>query len=308
VMKPVSTRRVRALAPQREPPVAFAFGLFSGLLALLFMRALGTPQLDMDAYRMGVGIAAGAGGLTALGVGLVRPYPRFRRASLLFIVFVGALVGMAMQWILLVRAPSYRTYILSTGLTTAEPSSWILAGGALGALPAAAAAGFFAGVQRLFANARAHDARERMMMPFAAVCALLGSMALGAAQTDELLLVVGVITLAVIALAEIFVSDLLRARWLHRVFASGESSYEVVPFEGELDACDLPLVIGAVAPRAVIVQVGEERGYRAAARTPIAATGATETEALAPLRRRRIALLAVGALTSVSSVVALVGR
>lgn len=303
-----SNTAVRALAPMRQPPIVLAFGLFSGLLALLFMRALGTPVLDMGAYRIGVGIAAGAGVVAAWGVRLLQPHPRFRWFSLALVIAIGAIVGMAMQWLLLERVPSSRTYVLSTGLTTAEPLSWVLAGAPLGALPAAAASAFLAVVQRLFADARAHDARERMLMPFAAVCALLGALALGDAPSDELVLVVGVLALAVVSLAEIFVSDLARTRWLARVFAGGEASFEVVPLEDDLAASDLPMVVGAVTPRAVIVQVGEERGYRAAARTPLAATGATATEALAPVRRRRIALLTVVALTSVSTVVALVGR
>lgn len=261
----------------------------------------------MDAYRIGVGIAAGAGVLTAWGVRLLRPYPRYRWVSRLLVVGVGAIVGMAMQWVLLARVPSYRTYVLASGFTTGEPIGWILAGAPLGAIPAAAAAGFLAGAQHLFAQ-RAHDARERMLMPFAAVCALLGSLSLGTAQNDELVLVAGVITLALIALGEIFFADRARTRWLRRVFVGEESAFEVVALDSDLDARDLPMVVGAVSPRAVIVQVGEERGYRAAARTPIAATGATAIEALAPVRRRRIALVAVVALTSVSSVIALVGR
>lgn len=292
----------------REPPIAFAFGLFSGLLALLFMRALGTPQLDADAYRVGVGIAAVAGVITAWVVRLLRPFPRHRRGSLLLVVLAGAVVGMAMQWVLLARIPSYRAYVLASGLTTAEPIGWILAGAPLGAVPAAAAAGFLAGAQRLFANARAHDARERMLMPFAGVCALLGSLSLGATQADELVLVAGVVALALLALGEIFFADLARTRWLRRVFAGGESSFEVVPLADDLESCDLPMVVGAVAPRAVIVHVGEECGYRAAARTPVAATGATAIDALAPVRRRRIAVLGVVALTGASSLVALLAR
>jgi hypothetical protein len=300
--------RVRALAPRREPPIAFAFGLFSGLLALLFMRTLGTPLLDMDAYRAGVGIAAGAGVITALAVRVLKPYPRFRWASLFLVIVVGAAVGMAMQYILLERVPTYRTYVLASGFTTAEPTSWVLAGAPLGAIPAAAAAGFLAGVQRLFANARAHDARERMLMPFAAVCAVLGSLALGTAQPDELALALGVVILAMIALAEIFFADRSRSRWLQRVFLGSEASFEVVPLEACPASNDLPMVIGAVAPRAVIVQVGEESGYRGAARTPLAATGATAMEALAPVRRRQIALLAVAVATGVCSIISFAGR
>jgi hypothetical protein len=308
VTKAADKPRVRALAPTREPPIAFAFGLFSGLLALLFMRTLGTPQLDLDAYRIGVAIAAGAGIATAWVVRLLRPYPRYRWASVFLVVAVGAGVGMAMQWVLLARMPSYRTYVLSSGFTTAEPISWILAGAPLGALPAAAAAGFLAGAQRLFANARAHDARERAFMPFAAICALLGAFALGGAEPAEVPLVAGVVVVALIALAEIFVADVLRTRWLRRVFASTEPSFEVVSLEGSPASSDLPLVVGAVIPRAVIVQVGEERGYRGAARTPIATTGATEVEALAPVRLRRMALLAVVGVASLWSLAAFAAR
>ena len=92
------------------------------------------------------------------------------------------------------------------------------------------------------------------------------------------------------------------------VFADVESSFEVIPSPADFDASTLPQVVGAVAPRSLIVRVGEEPGYRVTARTPIATTGATATEAVAPLRSRGIAVLAVVALTSLSSITALMSR
>jgi hypothetical protein len=298
----------RALAPLREPPIAFAFGLFAGLLALLFMRALGTPGLDRGAYRIGVALAAAAGVGTAWAIQLLRRHPRLPRlAPLGLVIAVGAALGMGIQWLLLVRAPAHHAYILAGGFTTGHPVAWVLEGALVGVVPALVAAGFLAGAQRLFVQ-RALDARERVLMPFAAASALLGSLAFGAAGAEELVLVACVVVLALVTLGEILVADLARGRWLRRVFGGEEPAFEIVARPDPLEPCDLPHVVAAVRPLSLVVYVGEERGYRAAARTPLAATGVTAEHALAPLRQRQLALLSVVGVASLLSAVMLVTR
>ena len=275
------------LAARREPPIAFAFGLFAGLLAMVFMRALGTADLDAEAYEIGVVIAAGAGVVTAWGVRLVRPYPRYRRMSLVMVIGMGALVGIAIQWVLLFRAPRDHAYGLSAGLSTSDGFSWVLAGAPIGALPALVAAGLLAGVERLFTHG-AYDARERLFFPFATVSALLGGVAVGLVGPREKLLVCGVIALSLIALCEIAIADLTRAQWLRRVFEGSDPAHEVVPLSHINEARGLPLVVAGVVPLSVIMQSEGASSYRTAARIPLAATGMTIKEALAPLGRRRV--------------------
>ena len=273
----------RPLATRRQPPIAFAFGLFSGLLAILCMRALGTPDLDPVAYEIGVVSAAGAGIVTALGVGRLRPYPRYRRHSILLVIAAGALVGMTIQWLLLVRSAGH-TVGLSSGLSTGEPFGWVAVGAPIGAVPALVAAALLASVERLFSN-RAHDARERLFFPFATASALLGAVAVGTVGGREKILVSGVIALAAIALCEIMLADVRRLFWLRRIFEGNDDALEIVPLEAEQEASGLALVVGGVVPLSVIMQRGQE-GYRVAARSPLAATGMTLADAIVPLRRR----------------------
>src|SRR5262249_30191728 len=132
------------LSAGREPPLAFAFMLLSTVLAVVTMRILGTPILDAGAYRMGVGIAAAAGVVTGLVVRATHRRPRIRKLAWAFIPIAGACVAMGIQLVLLVRAPAERTYILASGVTTGEPTTWVLAGAPFGALPALVAAGALA--------------------------------------------------------------------------------------------------------------------------------------------------------------------
>jgi hypothetical protein len=263
------------------------------------MRLLGTPVLDAGAYRIGIALAGVAGLATGLVLPALRRSPRLRNVAWAFVALAGAMVGSAMQVVLLARKPPLRTYILASGLTTEDAFSWALAGAPLGVLPALVAAGVvFLAFRAASADARpAGDDRERIMLPFAAACAVMASAANGFAENGELPVTLGMTLLAVAALAEIGVADALRARWLRRVFAGQDAAHEVVPVASFPSAMLLPRVVAGAPVGAVILRIEGEAGYRASARGPVAAASLTEQETLGPVRRRATAL----ALTVVAS-------
>ncbi len=297
----------------REPPLAFAFALLATMLALVTMRLLGTPVLDAGAYRAGVGVAAVGGLLTGLAVRALRVSPRLRNLGWALIPISGALVAMTIQWILLARVPAGRTYMLASGLSTTEPVSWVIAGAPFGAVPALVVIGVLVVAVRLVAppfgvTARSEDTRERMMLPFAAACAVLAAAALGTVDALDLPVVGGVVLLAACALVEILVRDRARVRWLCGIFSGADDAHVVVPATELAVAAELPLVVGNVLPDAVILRIEERPDYRGPARVPIATTALAIEPAIAPLVRRRAALVATFAATFLVGAVAIGAR
>lgn len=284
------------------------FGLFSALLALVAMRALGTPALDPTAYAAGI-VSAGLLGIgTVPALRRLRSMPRLRGVSWTLIPVAGGIVGMIVQALLYVHAPSDRPILLSTGLSTYDPVRWILAGIPLGGTPALLAGAVLAAALRVVLPTGTQDARERMTVPFAGACALLAAGALAGASVVEIPALGIVLLLAVAALVQVLIADRARKRWLDRVFAGEDVSFEVVPLADCPGAGDLPAAVGAVVPRAAIVRVDGEAAYRGAAREPFASTAATPHEAVLPLVRRRLMLIALIATTGVAASIAVVAR
>jgi hypothetical protein len=288
--------------------VTIVFGLFSALLALVAMRALGTPELDSVAYLVGI-ISAGLIGMaTIAALQWLRDKPRFRGVAWTIVPFAGGVVGMIVQAVLCARAPADRPILLSTGLTTYDPVRWILCGMPMGGTAALVAAGVLATALRVVAPAGNHDARERMTVPFAGACGLLAAGALAGAKLIEIPALIIVLLLAVGALVQVLVSDRARTRWLERIFAGEDASFEIVPLADCPGASDLPAAVGAVFPRAAIVRIEDDVAYRGAARTPFASTAATRHEAVLPLLRRRLMLVALLATTGIGASIALIAR
>lgn len=284
------------LMARRDPPIVLSFGLFSALLAVLFMRALGTAELDPKSYETGVGLAAIAGVVTAWGARKLRSRPSHRGLSIVLVLGMGALVGVAIQWLLLVNSPPHHAYILSSGPTSAEPIPWVVVGAPLGALPALLAAGLLAIAERVLSRG-ALDARERLFFPFATASALLGAAALGLVGPHEKLIMGGVMGLALVALFEIAFEDFARTRWLRRLFDGEDCGYELVLIDDPREVYGLPAVVGGVAPYSIIMKSAANQDYRTPARTPLASTGMTVADALWPVRRRRLFVLGVIAFT-----------
>jgi hypothetical protein len=282
--------------------------LLSAVLAVVTMRLIGTPVLDAGAYRLGVGVAAAGGLLVGFLVRAIHRWPPGRVAMWFIIPIAGALVAMAIQWILLARAPTERTYVLASGVTTGEPVTWVLAGAPFGAFPALVVAVVVGFGMRIVSSTPVQDARERVMLPFAAACAILGSLTLGSVAPEELPIAAGIVLVAALALVEITLRDRARKAWLERVFSGEDPQHCLVPITEMTSGIDLPHVVGAVRAEQVIVRIEEPHGYRGAARVPIATTGLVVESAIAPLRLRRNALVAALASTTAVGVVALLLR
>ena len=284
------------------------FGLFSALLALAAMRALGTPDLDPVAYVVGIASAGVLGLGTVKALHWLQTVPRLRGVSWMIVPLAGGVVGMIVQAVLCARAPDERPILLSTGLSTFEPVSWILCGLPLGGIPALLAAGVLGVALRVVAPTGTQDSRERMTVPFAGGCALLAAGALAAARSIEVPALSAVLVLAILALVQVLASDRARMRWLRGVFSGEDESFEIIPLSDCPGAGDLPAAVGAVFPRAAIVKIDREAAYRGAARMPYASTAATPYEAMLPLLRRRLVLFTLLGTTGIAAVVAVVVR
>jgi hypothetical protein len=288
-------------------PITFAFSLVSALLALLVMQLLGTPILDQGACHLGVGLAAVVGALVGVVVRTLRDRPGLRNATWAMVPLAGAFLGMAMQAILLLRRPEARYYVISPGIDSNEPVAYVLAGAPFGALPALLAAVLLWVVLRIANRTPALDARERMLVPLAGTCAILGALAARAASDEELPAVFIVVGLAFLALVEALLADGARMRLLAAVFAGRDPTYEIARLEAAFREC-VPSFVAGVAPSSVMVKGAGERGYRHAAREPFALVGESFAATIAPLhRRQRVALVLLGAL-AVTLTVALATR
>ena len=170
-------------AAHATPPLALGFALLGALLALGTMRALETDALDPWAFYAGIAAATALGAVTAYSVQRLRAHPGWRLARWLLVPIAGGLVGMTVQAVLL-RIPAAYTGP-TTGLTKQDPASWILAGAALGALPAMAAAALLALCLRTAGRSPPLDARERMIVPLAGAVTVFSAAAFGFAASAE---------------------------------------------------------------------------------------------------------------------------
>lgn len=288
--------------------MSIVFGLFSALLALVTMRILGTAELDPVAYFGGIALSGVVGVGTALLHARAQSSVKLRGLSWLLVPLAGGLVGMGVQAIILARSPLERPILLAAGLSTFEPDRWILCGLPMGAIPALVATAVLGLAVRVVSPHGSADARERMTVPFAGACALFATPALGLVRVAELPVVIMMLTLATAALVQVLVSDRTRAAWLRRVFAGEETSFEVVSLAACPAACDLPAAVGAVFPRSAILKIDSDPTYRGAARAPYASTGETELDSTAPLRLRRLVVIALLGASTVGTAIAVAAR
>jgi hypothetical protein len=273
------------------PPLSLPFALLGLLLAHLTMCILQTAVLDEGAHWIGLAISASMGLLAGW---IVPALPRRRRGLPVAVVLAsGALVGMLMQWVLLVREPLGRAYMLSSGIGTSEPILWVGAGAFVGIVPALVLVALYAVAARFYWTTPAQDAWERIMAPFAAAAAILGAGSF-AMSTGSLRVVAALIVLlAMGASTEIMLRDRSRARWLRRVLAGQDPEHELVPLTDA--SVSVPLAVGTVEPRALVVRVIDQASYRSAARDPVVRTTHSLVLAIGPLRQRRLGLLAAQA-------------
>lgn len=288
--------------------MATAFALVSALLAAFTMGALETRLLDEGAYSMGVGIAAVVGFVVAHVAQMGRF--RGRRHAALAVVVAGALVGMAIQTVLLVRLPPFRTYFMSPWVTSKDTLSWILIGAPLGILPAIGAALLFLlGIQLATSAGRPapKDAPERVLVPIAGSAAVLAAFGVAHARADELVVVVIVMAVACGALLQVVRVDRARMRWLQDVFEARDAAFGVTQLE-ESPPVDLPLVVGGLVPGAVITQLSELGTYRSSPAVRYGAAAFTFEATVRPLARRIRVARAVAGFAPICAALAALAR
>lgn len=274
-----------------SPPIAFpesrlgsratavAFALVSALLAALVMTALETRLLDELAYELGVALATVVGFAAATIA---------KRRGAFTVAVAGALVGMTIQAILLVRLPAERTYFMTSAVTTRDPVSWVGMGAILGILPAIGAAVLFLvaiHMARTAGRPAPRDAEERVVLPLAGAAAVLAGLAMPFTRGAEVIVDGIVLVVACAALVEIVRIDRARMRWLRDVFEEREPTYRVLDTD-DVPAMDLPLVIGGIAPSVVVAHAPRLGTYRSAACARYAAAALTLEATTVPLRRR----------------------
>ena len=273
------------------PPLSLPFALLGLLLAHLTMCLLQTAVLDEGAHWIGLAVSTGMGLLAGW---LVPSLPRQRRGLPVLVVLAsGALVGMIMQTVLLLREPPDRAYMLASGIGTADPILWIGSGAFVGVVPALVLVGLYAFAARFYWTTPAQDAWERIMAPFAAAAAFLGAGSFMFSAGSLRVVAAAIVLLAMGASAEIMLRDRSRARWLRRVLAGDDPDHELVPLTDA--AANVPLAVGTVEPRALIVRIVEDAGYRHAARDPVVRTTPSLALAIGPLRQRQLVLVAAQA-------------
>lgn len=263
------------------------FGLLGALVAYGIMRMADTPWYDPYAFYAGVGSAAVLGALSSWAVQRLGRVTSMRVARWVLIPIAGAMVGMIVQAVPLRTPVEY--YVVASGLTKADPITWVLVGIPLGGLPAIIVTFLLHLCLRATAargRAPALDARERMIVPAVGTCLVLSSFALVMASHLETPVVLLIMLLSFVSLVEVVIRDSMRARWIARAFR-GDGPFLIVPMR-EVSASDLPAFIGGVPGGAAIVRLHGETGYRSAAREPVAETNDVEIVATQPLKRRRL--------------------
>jgi hypothetical protein len=275
-------------------------------IAVLAMHGDLVAKYSLDAFW--AGIAATAGLAVAIGHGVARiPAARTRMAAALVLPTIGgALVGVIVQAIVLVslRDQGGAMAIKDLGglVDSTEPISWLAAGLLLGALPALAVSAFLVLSARALRGLVGSDAAEGFNVAFTGGAGLLAAVGLVIVDPWELPPLLGVCVLASVSMLVSFLVDGARLRFLGEVWAGAtggserhvRSAYEVVPADRFMHDTALAPIVTKAGAVSVLVRVDRRVGsYRAAAAEPIALLADTEVATTRPLRRRRLAALAV---------------
>lgn len=266
------------------PPLCLAYALIGLVVGQLVMFVLDANGWDHQAYVWGLGLCAGFGALVGSVGSRVSPTAR-RAYTLLAGGFTGAAIltlvalrGFYQQWIL--GEYLLILLLLSVGIAIGVMAAFVVV------LVDVVASGFVSGTP-------AADARERALLPFVAVSALASALVSGLNHGSDALLALVTMGLACAALAEIFLRDRARVRFLERVLAGADPEHEVVSLAGA--RTDVPLAVGGVIPVALVLRRMQASGYRDAASEPVYQTSLFAALATQPLRKRARAILLVNA-------------
>lgn len=266
--------------------------------ARLSMSILGTSLIDRVTADVGVGVAALCGAVVCVILHAGR-----RRLTWAIVPVAGACIGMFLQLLLLLNRPSYRLYVIASGIDSKHPVAWVLAGAPFGALPAlVAGALLFLALRK---RTLSLDDRQRMLSPLVVGGTLLflGAMPYVHDIADAAV-TVGFIALGVLAMVQILRADERWSSWLASVFASRLVDVSLHAF-AEVPV-GTPLAIAGTSPALVVhgpPGASLASVYRSSARTALCLVAADLEQTLVPLRRRQRLLRA----TIPAVVAALVG-
>ena len=306
------------------PKPTFPLALASVTIAVLAMHGDMVAKYSLAAFWVGVLSTLFLAVVVGRIVTAIPPGRSRMAAALLLPTFGGAIVGVAVQAVVLVavRDQGGAMAVKDFGglVDSTEPVSWLLAGVVLGALPALLISVFLMLAALALRRLVGSDAAEGFNVAFTGCTGLLAAFGLVVVQPWELPPLFVVTLLAGMSTLIAFLVDGARLRFLADVWAgatggdAGASShartaYEVVPADRFLHDPALAPIVTKAGAVSVLVRVDRRVGsYRSAAAEPIALLADTEQATTLPLRRRRAAAVAVLAGMSLAGALSIVAQ
>jgi len=291
------------------PKLTFPLALASVTVAVLAMHADMVAKYSLAAFWVGVVATLGLAVLVGRVMPSIAGATQRLVAALLLPTAGGAIVGVMVQTVVLVslQAQDGTVAVRDLGglVDSTEPVSWVLAGIVLGALPALAVSLFLMLAARALRRLVGNDASEGFSVAFTGCTGLLAAFGLVVVEPWELPPLFVVTLLAGMSTLIVFLVDGARLRFLREVWAGvtggdpgGASharvAYEIVPadrFRHDPSLAPMVTKAGAVS---VLVRLDRRVGsYRSSAGEPIALLADSEIATTLPLRRRRLAAVAV---------------
>jgi len=305
------------------PRPTFPLALASVTVAVVAMHADFVARYSLPAFWTGVVATVALALLVGHSVSVLRTSRRRMLASLFLPTAGGAVVGMIVQAMVLVGVTGDDAHAplrdLGGLVDTTEPVSWILGGVVLGALPALAVSLFLVLAARALRRLVGNDATEGFGVAFTGGAGLLAAVALGIVEPEEMLPPLAVVVLAAPSVLCAFLIDGARLRFLRHVWsgmAGGandhfRTAYDVVPAERFQHDPSIAPIVARAGKASTHVLVRLERrvdSYRSAASVPIALIADTVHDTTQPVRRRRLAAVAVLACMVTGTAVSLYTR
>jgi hypothetical protein len=307
-VRPDPEAHVTALTRRTTPGPTFPLILASVSIAVLALHLDDVARYSQEAFwaalALTIALAWAVGRLVATTTGRARV-----AAATVLPALGGAFVGMVVQAIVWVNQQNFEPVKDLGGLVdTTEPFTWIAGGVVLGGVPALAVSLFLGLAARALRTLIGHDAPEAFSVGFTGASGLVGAFGLLVVRPSEAAPLLVVVFASFVTLVVALLVDGARLRFLRQAFTGADGAFEIVP--ASLFANDktlAPMVAQAGAAR-VLLRVDRCPGsYRSAAAEPVALLGDTEEASTGPLRRRRVAavamLFAIGTLTGLAALV-----
>jgi hypothetical protein len=280
------------MRPESRPTTTFPLVLTALTVSALSMAVDAVPKYSQDAFVFGTLLTV-VFALVVANRANAMAGSRFRSvATLLLPTVFGAAIGMGVQAIVLADVGSSGTEAVRDlgGLVdTLSPTTWIASGVLLGGAPALLVALFLTLASRALRRLGGHDAFESFNVGFtglAGIAAGFGVVLVDGIAVAPLFLVLFASALTILIA---FVADGSRLRFIRRVYAGEERSFQIVDAESFAQDVSLASLVGNGDRSSVLVRTDAFGSYRGSASEPVALVASTESATVRPLLRRRVA-------------------